>query len=337
MPLCDLFLYVLLAILIVGLIISFLNFCFNQNRSKSFFRNQHCIITGGSKGIGLEIARCLSKEGAKVTLISRKLPALRKAKEKLEADNGSPPNININIQTADVYNLNNLQEAIRLATNEVGPVDVLICSAGLSQPGYFLEQDASVFQHQMNVNYMGSVHAVKAVLPSMIERNKGMLTFVSSGIVAGGFLGYASYAPTKLAVRALADSLRNELVGFGVKVNIAYPPDTQTEGFDQENLTKPEETKLITPPELYSAESVAKGIVLGMKSGQYHINGPNLVQNMAISVTAGWSPRSNSLLECMLVAPLFGLIQQGWRIFHADKEAKKYGMRINQQKAKKNK
>lgn len=307
----------------VGLLYPFLS-----SRGKRIkLKDAHCVITGGSKGIGFQIARYLLKEGAKVTLMSRTMADLRKAKGKLlcEYKDGE-----VHIEAVDVANYKQICSQMESAVTVFGPVNILVCSAGLALPGYFVDQNPSVFQHQMDVNYMGTVHAVKAVLPSMMKRQTGMLTFVTSGIVAGGFLGYSSYAPTKFAVRALADSLRSELLGFGIRVNVAYPPDTQTAGFDHENKTKPEETLLITPPEVYSAEVVGKGIVVGMKSGHYHLQGPNVIQNMAISVMAGISRRSNPLLECVFVAPLMGLIQHFWRVFHADRIAKRYASRYEQ-------
>ena len=119
----------------------------------------------------------------------------------------------------------------------------MVCAAGAAYPGYFLEQDLAIFERTMRLNYLGSVFTAKAAVPAMVARSSGHLILISSGAAAASFLGYSSYAPTKFAVRGLADALRNELCGTGVRVSVAYPPDTDTPGFEQENKTKPPECR----------------------------------------------------------------------------------------------
>ena len=134
--------------------------------------------------------------------------------------------------------IHQVQDAMLSAETTMGPIDILICNAGSSTPGYFHEQDVEVFQHMMQLNYMGTLHTVKAVYNGMVARNTGHIVFISSTMALMGFTGYAAYAPSKYAVRGLAECLRNELQGTGVRVSIGYPPDTKTPGFDAENLTK---------------------------------------------------------------------------------------------------
>ncbi len=92
-----------------------------------------------------------------------------------------------------------------------GPIDVLICNAGSAQPGYFHDQEAEVFDSAMKLNYMGIVNTVKAAYDDMVRRGKGHICLVASTMSLMGFVGYSSYAPTKWAVRGLADCLRNEV------------------------------------------------------------------------------------------------------------------------------
>ena len=120
---------------------------------------------------------------------------------------------------------------------------------------------------------------------------------ISSGAAAAAFLGYSSYAPTKFAVRGFCDAIRNELLGTGVRVSIAYPPDTDTPGFEQENKTKPLECQKISPPEVYSAVSVASLILQGASNGVYHLPSPDIVQNLLINATAGVYPPSSAQLS----------------------------------------
>ena len=87
-----------------------------------------------------------------------------------------------------------------------------------------------------------------------------------------GIFGYASYGPSKFAVRGLAETLRAELRASNIGVSIAYPPDTETPMLDEENKTKPEETKLITGlAKSWSADAVAGCILRGIDGGKFAI------------------------------------------------------------------
>lgn len=108
-------------------------------------------------------------------------------------------------------------------TNAGAAIDVLVCAAGAAKPGYFLEQGVEVFERTMRLNYLGTVYAMKAAAERMVGRRTGHLVLISSGAAAAAFMGYGSYAPTKFAVRGLADSVRNELLGTGVRVRETGP------------------------------------------------------------------------------------------------------------------
>ena len=82
----------------------------------------------------------------------------------------------------------------------------------------------------MEVDYFGTLHAVRAVVPSMIERQRGHLVLVGSTAALIGVFGYSAYAPAKYAVRGLAETLRVELAPHGIVVACVYPPDTKTPG-----------------------------------------------------------------------------------------------------------
>src|SRR5439155_4233469 len=118
----------------------------------------------------------------------------------------------------------------------------------------------------MEVDYFGTLHAVRAVVPSMIERQRGHLVAISSTAGLIGVFGYTAYAPAKFAVRGLAETLRPELAPFGIVVACAYPPDTRTPGFDAENALKPPETERISAAiKPRQADVVARAIVGGIE------------------------------------------------------------------------
>lgn len=220
------------------------------------------LITGGSSGIGLALAEACASRGSRVSLIARDQERLAEAGARVTA---RAPSTRVVTASADVTDAPALRNAIAGCVAELGPIDVLVTSAGYAEPGRFLEQDDAVFRDQMEVDYFGTLHAVRAVVPAMVERRRGHLVLVASTVAFVGIYGYSAYAPAKHAVRGLAETLRPELKPYGIRVACAYPPDTETPGFDRENARKPEETRRISggiAPRSASvvADAIRKGI-----------------------------------------------------------------------------
>ena len=102
--------------------------------------------------------------------------------------------------------------------------------------------------------------------------NGGNILMVSSGAGLIGIFGYTAYSPTKFALRGFAESLHAELRQTKVQVSIVYPPDTETPQLAQENLTKPEETKIMTKTAgVWSADTVAEHMINGIRKGKFAI------------------------------------------------------------------
>jgi 3-dehydrosphinganine reductase len=224
----------------------------------------HVLITGGSSGIGLATAEHALRRGARVSLVARDVERLAAAEDALEAGIGDVTRVAA--EPADVTDPDAFEQALSLLAAQFGPVDVLITSAGGARPGHFEELPASVFDEQMRLNYFGTLHPIRAVVPSMIERGTGHLLLVSSGAGLIGVYGYSAYSPAKFAVRGLAEALRSELKPHGIVVACAYPPDTDTPGLEREGETKPAATARISATiKVRSADKVAKGIVAGIE------------------------------------------------------------------------
>jgi 3-dehydrosphinganine reductase len=234
---------------------------------------KHAIVTGGSSGIGLATAQILAERGARVSLIARDEGRLDEAARAVAgAWSGAlpltqGPGAMVGVASADVRNSSELRAAIDRLTEGLGPCDILVAAAAdPAHPGYFEQLDESVFRDQMEVRYFGTLNSVRAVVPSMIERKRGHLVLVGSVAALIGVFGYSAYAPAKYAVRGLAETLRVELAPYGIVVACAYPPDTNTPGFERENVLKPPETarisETITPRD---ADAVAQAIVRGIE------------------------------------------------------------------------
>ena len=225
------------------------------------------LVTGGSSGIGLETARLAADRGAKVSLIARRADVLDQAAAQLRDAGGQ-----VAAAAADVADAAQVGTAVSALTAALGPVDVVVCSAGQARPGYFEQLDPDLFHQMMDVNYFGTVNVVRAVVPSMIERRRGSIVGVSSAAGLVGVFGYTAYAPTKFAVRGFLESLRGELVPYGIHVGCSFPPDTDTPQLADENQYKPKETKAISGTiKPLSAERVATSIVEGIEKERFLI------------------------------------------------------------------
>jgi 3-dehydrosphinganine reductase len=221
------------------------------------------MITGGSRGIGLALAEACAAAGARISLLARGADGLAAAADAVAA---AVPGATVRTAAADVADADALGDAIAALGAALGPPDVLVTSAGYARPGPFADLDLAEFRAQMEIDYFGTLHAVRAVVPGMVARRRGHLVLVSSTVAFVGVYGYSAYAPAKHAVRGLAETLRPELKPHGITVACAYPPDTDTPGYAEENLHKPEVTRRISATiRPRSAPAVAAAIRRGIE------------------------------------------------------------------------
>lgn len=232
-------------------------------------QDQHVLITGGSSGIGLALAKQAAAAGARVSLVARDPAKLATASEAIHQ---AHPDAKVVTASADVSMEADILAALQQCEAAHGPVDVLITSAGIARPGYFEEVPVEVFERTMAVNYFGTVYPLKAVVPAMRQRGHGAVVLISSGAGLYGFFGYTPYSPTKFALRGLAEALRAELKSTGVGVTIVYPPDTDTPQLVEESRTKPIETKALTAGGgLWTADDVARVTLKAVQRGKFAV------------------------------------------------------------------
>jgi 3-dehydrosphinganine reductase len=208
--------------------------------------NCNVIITGGSSGIGLAIAKecSLLPQVKRITLIARDLDKLKEAKASLEDNNNNSNNscgAEVQVISACVTDAVQMSKAAGEVKME-GTTYLLPC-AGISHPGCFSELSPQVFEDQIQVNYLGTVFAVKAFLPLM---KRGCITLISSGAGQVGVFGFSAYSPSKFALRGFAECLHMELVASPIHVQIAFPVDTNTPGYAKEQDLKPMECHLMS-------------------------------------------------------------------------------------------
>ena len=144
----------------------------------------HAVITGGSSGIGLATAAALGARGASVSLVARDESRLRKASVSLKSRGYA-----VRTAVADVSSQGEVGAAFSSLVEAAGPCDVLVTCAGQARPGEFLSLDDEVFRRMVEVDYFGTLHAVREVAPSMVRRRTGSIVAISSAAACWGSTG----------------------------------------------------------------------------------------------------------------------------------------------------
>jgi len=233
--------------------------------------NPLAIITGGSSGIGLALAKALSCEGYDLCLLARDIDKLKKAQKEVAAQ-APKRDQKVEIISCDATDYEDLSEKLGKWTSRAGVPDLVINSAGATYPGYFQNLDIDIFHSLMDINYFGTLNVTKIMIPKMLERGSGTIVNISSQAGFAGVFGYSAYGPSKYAVRGLTDVLRSEMKPLGIDCHIIFPPDTDTPQLEFEKDLKPLETKAIAgASSILSPEQVAEEILNGIRKGRYVI------------------------------------------------------------------
>jgi 3-dehydrosphinganine reductase len=234
----------------------------------SFFADRRVVITGASSGIGLSLAKQVAQAGADVVLIARRTAQLEEAQRLVQAGGGKGRIETVSLDISQEADVN----AAVARVLQGGKVDVLVNNAGVVMPGRFIELPMSEFHAMMNINYFGTVHMCRALVPHMIENGGGRICNVSSLAGVIGIYGYSAYAASKFAICGFSQALRAELFPHGIAVSVCMPPDTDTPQLAFENQFKPAETKAIAGTvKALSPDAVATTIARGIAQGTFEI------------------------------------------------------------------
>lgn len=237
----------------------------------STYTNKLVLITGGSSGIGLALAKGIAAQGGNVAILARHQDALDQAEAEIFQSRLDPVQRVYKVN-ADITEPDSLNATLTKFKAEAGVPDIVINSAGVAHPGKFTTLKPEIFHWMMDVNYFGTVNVLKNLIPEMQQRHSGTIVNISS--IAGfiGVYGYSAYGASKFAVSGLSDVLRAELKPYGIQVSVVFPPDTKTPQLEYESQFKPFITKEVAgSAKLMSAEEVAAEILRMSARGKYII------------------------------------------------------------------
>ena len=232
-----------------------------------FYKDKVVVITGGSSGIGLALAKEFAVQEAQLVLIARDQQKLQAAKAILE----NVCSATVLVLTADVSRKEEITDAINTVGAEYGRIDVLICCAGIITCGRFADQRVDDLERCYSINYLGTAFASKVAWP-LLKKANGQLGLVSS--VAGyvGLIGYSSYAPSKFALTGLAECLWMEGNDDGIRISILYPPDTDTPLLQYEHKHALSDSRALSKNiKVKTPEEVAKRYITGLMKNKFEI------------------------------------------------------------------
>lgn len=178
------------------------------------------VITGASSGFGAEIAKLFNAEGYPLLLLGRRVEKIKSLPIDFQ---------NVLVESVDVTNKIEFEQAIQKAEKVYGPTDLLVNNAGIMLLGNVLTQDPEEWSRMMDTNVMGVLNGMQIVLPQMIERQGGTVINMSSLAGKKTFVNHAAYVASKFGVHGLSETVREEVSGKNVRISLVAPGAAETE------------------------------------------------------------------------------------------------------------
>ncbi|QNM90770.1 SDR family oxidoreductase [Aliarcobacter cryaerophilus] len=179
------------------------------------FEGQNVLVTGGTSGIGLEIAKKFLSLGAKVTITGRNIDKLNSVKKEIN-------NSNLIVVEWDISKANLIDEKVYEIIEKMGKIDILVNNSGIYAPNSFFNTDEKLFDEIMNTNLKGLFFTSKKISEYFIKNSiKGKIINISSiTSIAGASIPYGI---SKWGVRGLTQGLARDLIKYGIVVNAIAP------------------------------------------------------------------------------------------------------------------
>ncbi len=181
-------------------------------------RAKVAFVSGGGRGIGREVALRLARDGLAVALGARTESECRAVAAEASRHGGTAVAVRV-----DVRDPESVEAALESAETALGPVDVLVCAAGVAASAKLLETDPASWNEVLSINLTGTYLCIRAVLQGMIERNFGRIVAIGSTASLRGGRYVAAYAASKHGVLGLVRSVAAEVARKDITVNCVCP------------------------------------------------------------------------------------------------------------------
>ena len=261
-------------------------------------RSKTVLVTGGSRGLGLLMARTLIEEKARVVICARDWAELERARAELTARGGQ-----VLAVPCDVASKEQVEQMVRTVGERFGSINVLINNAGVIQVGPMEEMTLQDYEEAMKINFWGALYTTLAVLPGMRERREGRIVNITSfgGKIAVPHL--LPYCASKFAMVGLSEGLRAELAKYNISVTTVCPGLMRTGSyvnayFKGQNRAEYKwfSANAALPGASMKGERAARQIIAAMKRGDAELMMPTQA-NLAIKFHALFPEVTSALLE----------------------------------------
>lgn len=208
------------------------------------------LVTGGNRGIGLEIAKAFRAIGDQVAITHR---------------SGEPPGGLFGVR-ADVTDPESLDAAFAAITEEQGPVEILVANAGITRDTLLLRMSDDDFESVLQTNLTGAFRVAKRAAKGMLRLKRGRMVFVSSVVGLTGSAGQTNYAASKAGLVGFARSTARELGSRGITANVVAPGFVDTEMTASLSAERRDEILSQVPLGRYASTSEVAGVVTFLAS-----------------------------------------------------------------------
>lgn len=291
--------------------------------SKNHFQPEGklAVIIGASQGVGADLALKLYERDCSVIIVARTEAKLKNQIQRIENSIGSKENTRLSYITSDVSKYEEcekLWQKILIDSNQ--DPDFIFCCAGSSIPKLFQDLTGSDISDGITTNYNTSINVIQTGFKKILLINDTLnqkprhIIFFSSVVSFFPFIGYSQYAPLKAAIQSLSTILRQEMSPYNYRVSCIFPGNFYSEGFTEEQKTKPEITKIIEgPSDPISGEDCAL-IILDKLSKGYDTVTTDFIGWVLSCSTLGMLPRQWGLFQVivsfviLIFAPVINLL-----------------------------
>lgn len=210
---------------------------------KKHFVDRRVFITGGSSGIGFDLARELVSMGSDVVIFARDRDKMAQSCRELESLKISG-NQRVDYRSLDVSDNESVSRVMDETVRDFGAPDIVISNAGIPHSRLFEDTAFDEFDKVMRVNLYGTRNLVSALLPHL-KKNRGQVVVMASAAGLIPMISYSAYGTSKFALVGLAECLRSELVHEGIDVSLVCPPEVDTPLLTLERETIPAEARAV--------------------------------------------------------------------------------------------